>query len=77
MLPVASSGTGSAKAAIDAVAAIEDRAAVDARAVGRFVGSLSADARVNRAGQRPAAGQPAAADLLGKDCIVTFKSLVR
>jgi ketosteroid isomerase-like protein len=78
MLPVASSGAGSARAAIDAVAAIEDRASVDARgAVGRFVGSLSADARVNRAGQRPAAGQPAAADLMSKDGDVSFTFLTR
>jgi ketosteroid isomerase-like protein len=77
-LPVASSGAGSAKAAIDAVSAAEDAVSVDARgAVGRFIASLSADARVNRAGLQPAAGQPAAADLMRKDGTMTFKSLIR
>ena len=78
MLPVAAQGTGSAKSAIDAVGAIEDAVSVDARgAVGRLLASLSADARVNRVGERPTAGQPAASDLMRKDGDVTFKSLMR
>ena len=78
MLPVASSGAGSANTAIDAVTAIENALALDARgAVGRLLDSLPADARVNRVGQRPAVGQPAAAELMRKDGAVAFKSLMR
>ena len=77
-LPTASSGAGSASAAINAVAAVEDRVAADAAgAVGRLLTTMSADARVNRAGERPAIGQPAAADLMRKDAALTFKSLMR
>ena len=75
-LPIASSGAGSAKAAIDAVAALETAIATDAeRAVARLVASLSSDARANRAGERPAIGQPLAADLIRKDSNLVFKSL--
>ena len=78
MLPVASSGAGSAKSAIDAVTAIEEKVTAGAAgAVGRLLATMSADARVNRAGERPAIGQPAAADLMRKDTSLTFKSLMR
>jgi ketosteroid isomerase-like protein len=78
MLPIASSAAGSAKAAIDAVTAVEDALAIDARGpVGRLLDSLPADARVNRVGQRPAIGQQAAVELMRKDGAVAFKSLMR
>ena len=77
-LAIASSGEGSAKAALDAVAAIEDQTAADAgAAVGRLLATMSSDARVNRVGERPAVGQPAAAELMRKDGAVAFKSLMR
>ena len=78
MLPTAASGAGSASAAIAAVAALEDAAATDSRgAVAYLLASLSADARVNRVSERPAAGVPAAADLMRKDGALTFRSLIR
>ena len=77
MLPVAGSGAGSAQAAIDAVTGIEDKVAADADgAVGRLLATMSSDARVNRVGERPAIGQPAAGNLMRNDASLTFKSLM-
>jgi ketosteroid isomerase-like protein len=78
MLPVATAGAGSAKAAIDAVATIEDAISASAAStVARLVATLSTDARANRVGERPAIGGPAAADLIRKDTHLAFKSLMR
>jgi ketosteroid isomerase-like protein len=78
MLPVAAAGTGSAKAAIDAIAAIEDSASVDARGtVGRIVATLSSDARVHRVGQLRAIGLAAASYLMRQDGMLAFKPLMR
>jgi hypothetical protein len=78
MLPLASAGAGSAQAAIDAVTAVEDALAIDARGpVGRLLDSLPPDARVNRVGQQPAADHAAAVELMRRDGLVSFTSLMR
>jgi ketosteroid isomerase-like protein len=76
-LPVSDSGAGSAQAAIDQVAAIEDDAAEEADSLAVLALRLGASARVNRVGAAPAVGRADAEALMRRDGAAKARSLRR
>jgi ketosteroid isomerase-like protein len=76
-LPIAESGAGSAQAAIDQVAAIEDSAAEGADGLAVLALRLAESARVNRVGVAPAVGRADAEPLMRRDGAAKARTLLR
>jgi ketosteroid isomerase-like protein len=76
-LPISVSGVGSAQAAIDQVAAIEDRAGEAEDGVAVLAMRLAPAGRVNRVGAAPAVGRTDADTLMRRDGAAKMRSLRR